>query len=333
MLQKPDHPDDDVLVRFVDDELPVTERDEVARHVTGCAACSASVDRIRGAFADLSTVYARDESPALALDRRRRFERALQQAAAHQSWSVRAGQAIGRWHTQALVAAALVLSAVVVPAVWEARPSQHGESRAADALPDSSLTPGAVSAMTAAELCGGARPSRVVTAATRDRVLRAYRMEHVHAGEYELDALITPELGGTTDAAYLWPPRYESRGMDGTRERTSSKDLAAGNSFLPRVKIEASFPGRNGGRSPPRTGGPPPLQSGNFQKPGVPPLRAPFSWGPPPPGKNKPNWSPPPVKKFTPPPGGSTIFLFSAPANPRKACVFCFCGKTLVPPL
>jgi hypothetical protein len=35
-------------------------------------------------------------------------------------------------------------------------------------------------------------------------------MEHVHAGEYELDALITPELGGTTDAANLWPQRYES---------------------------------------------------------------------------------------------------------------------------
>jgi hypothetical protein len=33
-------------------------------------------------------------------------------------------------------------------------------------------------------------------------------MEHVAVREYELDYLITPELGGAPDARNLWPERY-----------------------------------------------------------------------------------------------------------------------------
>ena len=36
-------------------------------------------------------------------------------------------------------------------------------------------------------------------------------MEHVPPGDYELDYLITPELGGASDRENLWPERYGSR--------------------------------------------------------------------------------------------------------------------------
>jgi len=39
-------------------------------------------------------------------------------------------------------------------------------------------------------------------------VVRAYAVEDLSPDEYELDALITPELGGTVDAENLWPQRY-----------------------------------------------------------------------------------------------------------------------------
>jgi hypothetical protein len=77
-------------------------------------------------------------------------------------------------------------------------------------LPVARFTPGAVSALTAAELCAGVRPSRVVTEEAKQQVLRNYRMERASVKTYELDALVTPELGGTTEAANLWPQRYES---------------------------------------------------------------------------------------------------------------------------
>ena len=45
----------------------------------------------------------------------------------------------------------------------------------------------------------------------RRQVLRDYGMEQVPAEEYELDYLITPELGGIPDRRNLWPERYGSR--------------------------------------------------------------------------------------------------------------------------
>ncbi len=98
--------------------------------------------------------------------------------------------------------ALVLLSTIVVMRGGSTRPE------VGQALPIATLTPGAVSPLTAAELCAGARPSRVVDEGVRQRVLREYGMEQVSQEVYELDALITPELGGTTERANLWPQRY-----------------------------------------------------------------------------------------------------------------------------
>ena len=44
----------------------------------------------------------------------------------------------------------------------------------------------------------------------RAEVVSAYGVQDVPSDQYELDFLITPELGGATDARNLWPQRYES---------------------------------------------------------------------------------------------------------------------------
>ena len=209
MLPQGAHPDDDILLLFADDQLSVSEEHDIKEHLTGCAACTTRLDDIHRVLADVSAVYADEDDAMLARERRSRFETALQRTAAAQR-AEHLGDRMVRWQTQALAAAALIVAAVVVPAIWYRDTAPDTLAAAANPLPDRSLTPGAVSTMSAQELCAGARPSRVVTAATRDRVLRSYRMDGVHASEYELDALITPELGGTTEAANLWPQRYES---------------------------------------------------------------------------------------------------------------------------
>jgi hypothetical protein len=50
-----------------------------------------------------------------------------------------------------------------------------------------------------------------VTEEMRREVLAAYGMERMPPDQYELDYLITPELGGTTHARNLWPQPYGSR--------------------------------------------------------------------------------------------------------------------------
>jgi hypothetical protein len=66
--------------------------------------------------------------------------------------------------------------------------------------------------VTVDELCAPARhEQRQVSDAIRLEVLRGYGMERVPPAEYELDYLITPELGGAPSAQNLWPQRYASR--------------------------------------------------------------------------------------------------------------------------
>lgn len=82
----------------------------------------------------------------------------------------------------------------------------------AGALPVASLTPGATMEIDVREVCDETpRPPQEIGAAVRLAVLRSYGMESVPADQYELDYLITPQLGGAPDARNLWPQRYEAR--------------------------------------------------------------------------------------------------------------------------
>ncbi len=129
----------------------------------------------------------------------------------NQSWLGRLRSAMALSQTRANLGMALV--AVLVAVIWMSRTGDmvHAPSpELGTPLPIAALTPGAVSSLTAVELCGGTRPPRLVTTESRSRVLRAYGMETVSTQTYELDALITPELGGTTAPENLWPQPYAS---------------------------------------------------------------------------------------------------------------------------
>ena len=54
-------------------------------------------------------------------------------------------------------------------------------------------------------VCAGRLSRGLVSWQVRQTVLKNYGMEHVPAEEYELDYLITPELGGLASAENLWP--------------------------------------------------------------------------------------------------------------------------------
>ena len=80
------------------------------------------------------------------------------------------------------------------------------------ALPLPQLTPGDVHPVTLDELCAQRLPSgRPVPASVHQAVLQDYNMGHLPEADYELDHLITPALGGTSDRRNLWPERYTSR--------------------------------------------------------------------------------------------------------------------------
>ena len=77
-----------------------------------------------------------------------------------------------------------------------------------DGLPDSACTPGAIFAnATTAQICksGYASSVRNVPSSEKTQDYREYGITSHYSGQYEVDHLISLELGGSNDIANLWP--------------------------------------------------------------------------------------------------------------------------------
>jgi hypothetical protein len=207
------HLTDQALSAVLRGELFDDPRNAVKAHLARCSPCQSRFLQMNwddAAGAPTST-------PSLAR-MRARLEWRLGQLAASPAGRVRSSWP---WVYAAAVCVGLGLLSYALfrPAVIEAA-----------ALPVPRLTPGAVDQRAATDLCVGAprRLPRTVSRTVRQRVLDAYRMTNVPPAEYELDYLITPELGGTNDAKNLWPQRHSL----GTWNARVKDDLEA---LLPRL--------------------------------------------------------------------------------------------------
>ncbi len=82
--------------------------------------------------------------------------------------------------------------------------------RTAPVAPDPVLTPGATLPVTTADICapGYSRKVRDVPVEVKRDVYRRYHITHHRKGEYEIDHLISLELGGSNSARNLWPESY-----------------------------------------------------------------------------------------------------------------------------
>jgi anti-sigma factor RsiW len=208
------HVNDHELILSWDNELSPRRQAQVTRHLDSCVACRERADRLRGTMQSITSLYKAtlDVSSQSLYYGRVRLDSALREAAAAppSRWAALSATIEGLSFMRGLAIAAVAI-AFGVSALMTVRAGRESSSTALQGvLPESSLTPGAVSQLTAAELCSGVRPSRLVTERVRQQVLRAYGMQGVSADAYELDALITPELGGSTEPANLWPQRYQS---------------------------------------------------------------------------------------------------------------------------
>lgn len=79
-------------------------------------------------------------------------------------------------------------------------------------LPDPACTPGAVfPQVTAQQVCtpGYSKSVRNVPTATKDLVYAEYNITAHKTGQYEVDHMVSLELGGSNDIANLWPEAAE----------------------------------------------------------------------------------------------------------------------------
>jgi hypothetical protein len=214
------HLSDEELLLAADGELPARRADQVHVHLAACWACRARMAEIEGAIADFARAHRQTLDPQLppiagprALLRAQLAELASNREAS--SWR-RLFQ-----FTPATRAAALLCAAVVIAAMAGGLLFRHSTlgrtypvvaSLERAAVPDRSLTPGATRVVTVSDVCSMPHEEVIgeVSSSLRQEVFHEYGIADAHAGDYEIDYLIAPGLGGAEDIHNLWPQPYTS---------------------------------------------------------------------------------------------------------------------------
>jgi hypothetical protein len=201
MQDKNTHLSDETLLLFADGETRGRQEAAIREHLSACWSCRLRMRELEDAIADAARVHRETAHPPLpspdgprALLRARLRELTAEGPASDAGWINR------NIRTFALCAAAGALLAVV----WLRTATDER-----DAIPRSDLTPGAVRALAATDVCrvqltGNAR----VMPAVARQVFAEYGMPDAERRAYEVDYLITPALGGSDDIHNLWPQPY-----------------------------------------------------------------------------------------------------------------------------
>lgn len=225
--------DGDLLLLDENGALSARRRSAVGRHVAACPRCAARRAELGAALAEAAAgcreTPAGASPPHVARARLREAIEALPPrwwfAGRPSPASFPAGGPLAEWPARLVVAAVAVAAVAALswptparrgapgrPAAGVPRPA--GEASPASAAlerPRRDLTPGSVLPVGVEGICGGGVAGvSAVGAQVPRQVFEAYGVDYRRAAEYELDFLITPELGGAPDPRNLWPQPYRA---------------------------------------------------------------------------------------------------------------------------
>lgn len=200
MLSPDDHLSDEELVVAADGELNPRQDAQVRAHLAACWECRTRLRGLEGAIADFVHLHAATLDPRVpSVPAARALLKAQLAEIASQTGPRRARFLPAPW--PALVG----LAAVALLAAYLGMP-KRGER----AVPSQKLTPGAVRNVAMAEVCSASVEAVIVPVALQRRVFEEYGIRNASPDAYEVDYLITPELGGAADIRNLWPEPYSA---------------------------------------------------------------------------------------------------------------------------
>jgi hypothetical protein len=212
------HVNDATLLLYDDGCLSAARAAEVEVHLGACEKCSARRQEMTGTLAEFAHLQRQAYATELpAVDRSR--SALITQIADSRKTSLR--NAWISWVPSVVMPAwkgfafaGILLLVVSLGAVYR-RELRRGANQVSASValwsePKSNLTPGTVLPATTAQLCAAPREklTPVVPASLRRKVLAVYGVSDSAADAYEVDYLITPQLGGATDIRNLWPEPY-----------------------------------------------------------------------------------------------------------------------------
>lgn len=200
------------LLRLSDGELSSGDAAKANVHIAACWDCRASLRKVEETIVDFVEFHHRTLDPELppivgprALLKARLSESA---AVAPRGWLHSAQRSLVAFRFS--YAAVLLLLAVGMILTRRFESSAHRKQAlfwSASSIPDRNLTPGAAREVSKSELCNEtySDDARLLPASTRKKVFQEYGMTLSGARGYELDYLISPQLGGTNEISNLWP--------------------------------------------------------------------------------------------------------------------------------
>lgn len=202
MRLKAKHFSSEELLLFLDGELGERRSFDVQRHLAGCLECRRSACQMRETLSELIDVH------------RQRFERAwpridgpraLLRARLRREEQQPDGRAFG-WNSWAALFASAAAAAFLAISFFHASSS----GVLITDKPNAVLTPGAFVTATAAQVCSVEvqEKQRELPVSVKRRIFDRYGMRHARYRDFEVDYLVTPELGGTDSVRNLWPEPY-----------------------------------------------------------------------------------------------------------------------------
>ncbi len=174
--------------------LADSEEDSAGRlHLETCQFCRARLDEMETALSDFAVLHRDTFNPHLppVAESRARLHARMDEASRFNR--------VGSWFPALAFVACMGIFILYY--------------RTADvAEPKTTLTPGETRDVSVAEVCrdGVEIAPRTIPVALRQQVFREYGISDSQPGAYEVDYLITPELGGADSIRNLWPEPYSA---------------------------------------------------------------------------------------------------------------------------
>jgi hypothetical protein len=213
-MKKHDHLSDEDLLLYAD--LETDDRSSVAgNHLEGCVLCRARIAELKRALTVVEEAHvsvwhgklpAADEARAALKARMAEIGvTRCRDEQKHPGWIPFTTITIRMIQWGSLVAACMLLAFLLRPS----RPQSASALAALWEKPNQNLTPGATVPVTENQICGTTNtPDQAIPAPLEKKVLALYGITQPQPDQYEIDYLITPELGGATDIRNLWPEPY-----------------------------------------------------------------------------------------------------------------------------
>ncbi len=200
------------LVRFVDGEASAEEQARIASHLEMCDVCREAFTETRWASEELKVAYESIDRQPQDADGARSL---LRSQLAHEGQGDSSGLGASaftrtklwpRYLYGAIGIAAAAALLFFVPAIRSSLPDLSAS------LPNRGLTPGMTRPVDVEQVCSAEDDDLdpEVSPSTQQTVFQEYGISRDNsARDFQVDYLISPQLGGTDDVRNLWPQSYK----------------------------------------------------------------------------------------------------------------------------